>query len=330
MRRFMAGIVAAVAAALIAPVGAGAASSSPSPDPHIPRSLAVSVPADPVSLVPGQVSPINIRVLNPGSTPVTVRVKGEGVTLGDGGTTSFTGAPDPQWAEHTDFPPGDLTVPAQSFTDVSITVHVPANISSDLYYIGFLVTPTATASGNVVVINQIGAFFIINVPGARDRELAADLNAPGYNWGPIHIESLVVGDELLGELNAHNIGPSSVQFFGENDVTSAPFSGNPSQQRIGKSLLPIGRSRSFQVTGEPAFPIDLVTMTVTLTYPDQTESATKQIVITKRMLVISPWLIVVVCALIALVVCWRLYARHRRRVRTACDHKLDRRSAHGA
>ncbi|TMC48557.1 MAG: hypothetical protein E6J14_10680 [Chloroflexi bacterium] len=310
----MAGIVALVVAALVAPVGAVAA-SSPSPGPHSPRSLAVSVPADPVPLVPGDTSPIHIRVLNPGSTSVTVTVKGEGVTLGDNGTTRFTGAPDPQWAGNTDFPPDDLTVPAQGFIDVSITVHVPAHINPDLYYIGFVVTPIATASGSVIVINQIGAFFIINVPGPRDRKLAADLNVPGLNWGPIHLGSLLIGDQVVGKLTAHNVGPSSVQFFGENDATHAPFSGTPSQQRINKSLLPIRRSRSLQVTAQPAFPIDMVTMTVTLTYPDQTDVATKQIVLTKSMLVISPWVIVVVGVLLALVVCWRLYARHRRRSR---------------
>ena len=310
----MAGVVAAVVAALVAPIGAVAA-SSPSPGPNTPRSLAVSVPADPVPLVPGDTSPIHIRVLNPGSTPVTVTVKGEGVTLGDNGTTRFTGAPDPQWAGNTDFPPGDLTVPPQNFIDVAITVRVPAHINPDLYYIGFVVTPVSAVSGSVVVVNQIGAFFVINIPGPRDRKLTADLNVPGLNWGPIHLGSLLIGDQVVGEVTAHNVGPSSVQFFGENDATHAPFSGTPSQQRISKSLLPIGRSRSLQVNAQPAFPIDKVTMTVTLTYPDQTESATKQIVITKSMLVISPWVIVVVCVLIALVVGWRLYARHRRRPR---------------
>jgi flagellar biosynthesis/type III secretory pathway M-ring protein FliF/YscJ len=54
-------------------------------------------------------------------------------------------------------------------------------------------------------------------------------------------------------------------------------------------------------------------MSVTLTYPNQTESATKQILITRSILVISPWLIVAVCVLIALVVVWRLYARYQRR-----------------
>ena len=112
-----------------------------------------------------------------------------------------------------------------------------------------------------------------------------------------------------------------MQFFGENDAASAPFSGAPSQQRISRSLLPIGRSRSFQVSALPAFPIDFVTMTVTLTYPNKVDSATKQIVLTKSMLVISPWLIVAVCVLLALVVAWRLVARRRRRLQRRATAK---------
>ncbi len=308
MKRLWAGIVVVVVAAVAAPFGALAAT----PASHTPRSLAVSVPADPVTLRPSETAPVPIRIVNAGTTPVTVRVKSERVTLGDNGTTSFSGAADPLWASRTEFPAGSLTVAAQSYVDVSVRVHMPAHISPDLYYIGFVVTPVATGSGSVHLINQIGAFFIINVPGPRDRELAADLDVPGFNVGPIHIGNLIDGDMVVGEVTAHNVGPSSIQFFGENDATSAPFSGTPSQQRIARSLLPIGRSRSFQVTAVPAFPFDVVTMTVTLAYPDRTDSATKAIVLSKSMLVVNPWALIAMCIVLAALVMWLLRARSRR------------------
>ena len=44
---------------------------------------------------------------------------------------------------------------------------MPTQIGPDLYYIGFLVSPVPTVSGEVVVINQIGAFLTIDVPGPR-------------------------------------------------------------------------------------------------------------------------------------------------------------------
>jgi hypothetical protein len=255
-----------------------------------------------------------MRVLNPGSSPVTVTVKAQEITLGDNGTSAFTGKPDPLWAGRTVFPPGDITIAAQHFVDLSATVHMPTQIGSDLYYIGFLVTPVPAMRGGVVVINQIGAFLTINVPGPRIRALSADLSTTGFQGGPIRIDTLVIGDHVDGKLTVRNIGPSSALFYGENDVTSAPISGSPSQQRISRSLLPIGRSRWFAVAAQPAFPIDLVTMSDIVTYPDRSGTGTLQIVRTKTVLVINPWVIVVVCALLVVLVGWRLRARHRRRL----------------
>jgi hypothetical protein len=297
---------------LLVPLGV-AAGPSPSSGPGGPRSIAVSVPPDPVSLNPGETAPVAIRVLNPSASPVTVTVTGEGVTLGDNGTTSFTGKPDPLWGDRTTYPRGAITIPAQHFADLSVVVHMPDQISPDLYYIGFLVTPVPTASGQVVVINQIGAFLTIDVPGPRVRSLSADLTALGFNWGPIHINSLVVGDHVDGKLTVENTGASSVLFFGENDVTSAPFSGPPAQQRISRSLLPIGRSRWFAVTGVPAFPIDVVTLTDVVSYPGRTGSGTLEIERTKTVLVVSPWVFVVLVVLLALVGAWRLRVHRRRR-----------------
>lgn len=267
-----------------------------------------------MTLTPGETAAIPIRVVNPGSSPVTVTVRSEGITLGDNGTTAFSGRPDPLWAGHTAFPLGDITIPAQHFVDLSVVVHMPTQIDPDLYYIGFLVSPIPTVSGEVVVINQIGAFLTIDVPGPRVRALSADLTTTGFNWGPIHIDALVVGDQVDGRLTVRNIGASSVLFFGENDVTSAPISGPPSQERITRSLLPIGRSRWFAVAAQPAFPIDLVTMTDTVSFPDRTGTGTLQVLRTKTVLVISPWVIVVVCGALALLGGWRLRARLRRRL----------------
>jgi hypothetical protein len=322
VRGWLASVIAIAAGIVLVPLGVSAA-SSPTPGLSGPRSIAVSVPADPVSLTPGETAPIPIRVVNPGSAPVTVTVRGEGIDLGDNGTTAFTGRPDPIWAGRTDFPAGDITVPAQHFVDLAITVHVPAQLSPDLYYIGFLVAPVPTVQGAVVVINQIGAFLTINVPGPRVRALAADLSTSGFNWWFIHIDTLVIGDQVDGRLTVDNIGASSVLFYGENDVISAPFGGLPAQQRISRSLLPIGRSRWFAVIAQPAFPIDMATMTDVVTYPDRSGAGTLQIVRTKTILVISPWVILVVCALLAALGGWRLRVRRRRRlVRRAAERAI--------
>jgi len=291
-----------------------ASAASPSPRPTGPRAIAVSVPPDAVALNPGETSAIPIRVVNPGASSVTVTVKSEGITLGDNGTTAFTGKPDPLWAGRVAFPPGYIVIPADHFVDLSVVVHMPAHIDPDLYYVGFLVSPVPTVTGEVVVINQIGAFLTIDVPGPRVRALSADLTTTGFNWGPIHISTLVVGDHVDGRLTVRNIGSSSVLFFGENDVTSAPIGGSPAQQRIGRSLLPIGRSRWFAVAGQSAFPIDLVTLRDIVTFPDRTGTGTLEVVRTRTVLVVSPWVFVVLAALLAGFGYWRLRARRRRRL----------------
>jgi hypothetical protein len=103
-----------------------------------------------------------------------------------------------------------------------------------------------------------------------------------------------------------------VLFFGENDVTSAPISASPSQERISRSLLPIGRSRWFAVTAVPSFPIDMVTMTDVVTYPDRTGTGTLEIVNARSVLVVSPWVLVVLVAIAVLVGAWRLRVRARK------------------
>jgi hypothetical protein len=55
-------------------------------------------------------------------------------------------------------------------------------------------------------------------------------------------------------------------------------------------------------------------MSDVVTYPDRSGTGTLEVVRTKTVLVISPWVIVVVCALLALLGGWRLRARHRRRL----------------
>jgi hypothetical protein len=305
-RKYRNGVLACILTAgflALSPVSGMAATRSAKGE---PRYIAVSVPAQPVSLKPGATSQIPIRVLNPGATPVTVRVKGAGIDLADNGKVRYTGATDPIWSHRTEFPLGDLTVPAQGYANVAITVNMPTHIAPDFYYVGFLVTPVETGTG-VVQINQIGDFVTINVPGPRERKLSAFLRAPLHG---IDLDGVVIGSGVVGNLDVHNIGKAAAQFWGENDVSSWFRGADPIEQRIPISLLPIGRSRSFVVTAGPAFPIDLVTTTVSVLYAGRTETSTKQIVITRRFLVINPWVIGVACALLLLALIWWLRSRH--------------------
>ena len=107
------------------------------------RALAVSVPADPG---PGEGRrawrSTLIRVVNPNDFAVTVTISSRTLALGDDGKVTVGAGPDPRWAGRVRFPRSALRIPAQSYRNVALSIHVP-KLSPDLYFVGFLVTPVA-------------------------------------------------------------------------------------------------------------------------------------------------------------------------------------------
>jgi len=306
-----------------ASVSALAAGKAPSGS----RPLAVSVPADPVPLAPGKTSTIRVRVSNPGTQPVTVRITGRYVDLGDNGTVSFGPSPDPLWNGRVEFPARVLTIPAQHYVNVDLTVHMPEKIAPDLYFVGFLVTPVVTPNGTVQVVNEIGSFLTIDVPGPRVRKLQASMQLNRSVFAHIAIPGVVIGSHVRGQLMIRNVGTTEVRFWGEVDSSSSPAGGAAGQNRIDKSLIPRGHVRTFFVTGKPSWPIGFVTLTARVFYPGDTESSTREIDMSKRVLVISPWvLLAVVILLIAGFWYWRR-RRGRRRARATIPRAKRARSA---
>ena len=300
----------------------GANAAGPSPSPTAPgRSIAVSVPPDPVQFKPGVPGVVQLRVVNPGTTSVRVSVVGRGLTLGDEGKIAINDGPDPLWADKVDFPAGPIRIPAQGYKDLNVRVRPPASLQPDLYFLGFVVTPVPDANSGVTVINQIGGFFSIEIPGPRDRRLTADVEFPGWSVFGFQV---FVGTDVPGTLHVHNIGRSAVQFWGETDTTTT--GGQPAQMRIPKSLVPSGRERTFTVVTKPAWPIGFVHVQVSVIYPTTTETTTTEILFTRSILVINPLVFVVLAVLIVLFVWRRIRARRRRRrgshLRTARTLKL--------
>lgn len=265
----------------------------------------MSVPPDPVSIGAGTSSKTLIRVVNPNDAPVKVTISSRTLSLGNNGKVSIGTGPDPRWASRVQFPAGVVTIPAESYLNIPLTVQVPAKLRPDLYFIGFLVSPLPSAAGSLQVINQIGSFITVDVPGARIRKLMA----------LFHVPSLVVGSHVSGTLRIANVGRTAVRFWGENDTTSSP-GGSFEQQRLSASLLPSDRSRVFTVSGKPAWPVGMVRMTVHLIYPGRTDSTTKELTFSKQVIVVSP---VVpegtATLLVAILLFWVTRRRRRRRRR---------------
>ena len=296
--------VAVLAATVLATATSTATTSAAAPKPVGGlRALAVSVPPDPVPIESGSSAKTLVRVVNPNHVPITVTISGRALELGDNGKVAVGDGPDPRWKAAVHFPTGQLTVPAENYLDVPLRIRVPAQLSPDLYFVGFLVTPIATGSGSLHVINQIGSFVTVDVPGPRVRKLTATL----------HLPALSLGSQARGTVRIANTGRAAVRFWGEQDSNSAP-GGSAEQVRFDPSLLPTGRYRFREVSAKPAWPVGMVTMTVHLMYPGRTDTTTKELTVSKRVLVISPAVPIAVGAVLllgVLLVWWRRRGRAR-------------------
>jgi hypothetical protein len=264
------------------------------------RALAVSVPADPVPAHVGGVARTLIRVVNPNDFAVTVVIRSRTLALGDDGKVSIGTGPDPRWSGRVRFPRSALRIPAESYRNVPLSIHVP-HLSPDLYFVGFLVTPVAAAGGSIEVVNQIGSFLTLDVPGPRLRLLT----------GHLHLPTFVLGSKVSGKMRVTNLGHAAVTLWGENDTTSSP-GGMFQQDRLGPSLLPVGRSRSIAVTGRPRWPVGIVTVTTRITYPGRTASQTRELVVSSRVIVVSPWVPAALGGLVALLATAWWWRRRRR------------------
>ena len=286
----------------LAGMGMGAAAAAPAAQ-DTPRTLAVSTPPDATPIAPGHAGTIPVRIVNGSSSAIVVTMSLRGVVLADDGKVRLATGPDPLWSGRVDLPKGRLAIPARSYIAAPIRVRMPDRISADLYFVGFLVTPEARSANGLAVVNQIGSFFTIDVPGPRLRKLAAVLVTPNFVFGSV----------ARGTVRVRNVGHASAQFWGENDTTSTPGSHVPTQERIEKSLLPLHTARSYTVSARPAWPIGIVTMKVRLVYPYRDGSATRELLATRRVVVVNPVACgAIVVALIVASLIWRR-RRHRRR-----------------
>jgi hypothetical protein len=307
-------MAAAALAALAAPAQRADAAEPPPSPAGATRSLAVSVPPEPVPVQPDQDATMQLRITNPGNEPVPVTIANRGLTLGDEGHVTLTDQPDPLWADRVEFPPGPYTIAAHGFQDLNVTVHTPPSLAPDLYFLGFAVTPLPGTASGVHVINQIGGFITIDVPGPRNRHLDADLKLPGWSLGGLR---LVAATNINATLHVANTGTAAVRFWGETDTTTT--GGTPNQNQIPKSLAPTGHTRTFIVTTKTAWPIGFATIQIRLVYPTTTETTTTDIVLTRKVLVIHP---IALAALAALTLfATLLIARRRNRDQPAPSHQ---------
>lgn len=288
-------------------VGAAPAGAAEAPIAAGPRSLAVAVPPEAVVFRPGHATSVDVRVSNPGNADLIVSFQQRELELGDNGRVNVLNNPDPKWGSQVILPEGEITIPGQGHTTKKVSVEVPEGIQPDIYLIGFVVTPKPAPQGSVQVINEIGSYFKLDIPGKRDWKLDATFDLP----------RVVIAGSVTRDVEIHNGGRSSIEFWGDITSKSKPFS-RIAQQRIERKFLPSGKRRSVEVTAKPKWGIGLVEVPVRIGYPAN-GGGTQDLLLSQRVLIIHPaWIVVAgVIALVVLGYVVRRVLRKRARIRAA-------------
>ena len=212
-----------------------------------PRPLAVSVPSDATPIAPGQTGSMAVRVVNPGTAPVTVTISGGTVQLGDDGRATGQPTPDPRWQGLAGFPPGP-------------------------------------AGGSRAGLCQHHADDADARPDRRPRGRFAS---------------------AMSALRRRSSGVRATR--PRRRAARCISSGSTSS--CCRWAAPVRSS----FTGKPAWFVGFVTLKVHILYPDVTEAATKEVVLTKRVLVVDPIVLAVILAAVVVLLAWRIRRRRRRR-----------------
>jgi hypothetical protein len=287
-----------VATAATAPAPAPAAAST---SPAAASDLGVSFPADPIRAPAGGRVTTSLTVSNAGNAPIDVVISARRVLLGDNGATQFVTPTDgdPFFGRVT-VVPSSLTIPAGHFEHVAVEVDMPARLQPDIYVVGLLVSPTP-APGSVHVVNEVGALVALDVPGARDRALAAAIfGAGGFQFGShptVHVR-------------VRNVGHAAVRFTSEAVIDGTPVAAQPSRIRQPPLLLVADRHRDVAVGWHALFGLYHVHVRVLYNATDQ---QTREIDLSRTVFVASPWQLVAVVAVL-LAVAAVIVVRRRGRV----------------
>ena len=268
-----------------------------------PVALSVSTPADSLAGEPGETVTSWVRVGNNGATALPITISPATVELGDNGATTMSPGIYPRFLNSVTLETTAATVPANDYIEISVTISIPTSLIPDIYLLGFLVTP-APGTGSVQVINQIGAFISIELPGSRDRRIEAAFdNAPHF----------VLSDSPTLTVRVDNIGESALEFTSETTIDGFGTA-TPGNIRVEPKLLPSGTSRDVEITWAAELGIGIFDVHTRIVH-NVTQSETTGVELEHKIVVVSPIaLTVMVTILLILATGVVLLVHHRRRI----------------
>ena len=241
-----------------------------------PIALSVSTPAGALAGEPGGTVTTWIRVGNNGATALPITINPATMELGDNGSSTMNPGVDPRFLNSVTLETTAATVPASDYIEIPVSISIPTSLIPDIYLLGFLVTP-APGAGSVQVINQIGAFITIELPGSRDRRIQAAFdNAPRF----------VLSDNPTLTVRVDNVGKSALEFTSETTIDGFGTA-NPGNIRVAPELLPSGTFRDVEITWVAELGIGVFDVQTRLVH-NLTQSETIGVELEHRVVVVSP------------------------------------------
>ena len=198
--------------------------------------ISVTFPAAPIPIRPGKVTDFQLKVRNDSSHSLAVTVVERSVRLENNGHEMLGIRPDATFGERTSVTPARLLLAVGQERTVRITVRAPSRLAPNDYFVGFLVSPVVT-SGNVRVLNDVGAFVVLDVPGPRQRKLTASF---------VGLPNFAFSSGVSGSIRVKSVGAAAAEFTSTIEY-SGFVSPHPRAVELPPELAPPGTYRTIPV-----------------------------------------------------------------------------------
>jgi hypothetical protein len=273
--------------------------------------ISVTFPSAPIPIRPGSRTDFQLKVRNDSMHALAVTVVERSVRLENNGHAVLGIAPDSTFGERTSVTPARFFLAAGQERRVRIKVQVPSRLAPNDYFVGFLVSPVVTG-GQVRVLNDVGAFVILDVPGPRHQKLTATF---------VGLPSLSFSNGVSASIRVRSVGAADADFTSTIEV-SGFVTPHPRVVELPPYLAPPGTDRTIPVHFSSWLGLGWYTVHATFVY-NATNRRTAEAVIAKTVIVVSPYWFILPASIGLLTI---LLIRRRRVRRTRETSRLHSRS----
>jgi hypothetical protein len=274
--------------------------------------FSVSTAAEPIAPGRDGVVHTQLTVANNGDEELTVALRSVGVRPLDDGRTEFAESGDPAWSKAVTMA-SSVRLAAKTYRSVPVTIRVPPGLLPDLYLLGFVAEAQPTdPRAPVRIYHRIGALVTVELPGARERELAVLVASTGF---------IQLGSTFDGAFDVRNVGEAAALARSQVVIDSAFTREGVGMVRTSDALelIPAGTKRyvPFHYTVRGFFLY--ARPQVQVIYGNGTP-AMQTITVEGRAMLVIPWLTLILLGCVAAVLTgYLVWLRRRRAARREAD-----------